>query len=106
MALKAFRTCGKVGCPELIKSGSHCPNHTEQAKQREYAERNTDDVMKLYRTQRWERFKWFMRSRNPQCQRLLDNGKRCEQFSTVLHHVTSPRVALHRMFDATNILCV
>src|ERR1700730_12364083 len=106
MALKAFRTCGKVGCPALIKSGSHCARHAEQHKQVQYAERNADYVMKLYRTQRWERLKWYMRSLNPQCQRLLDNGRRCEQFSVILHHIVSPRVALHLMFDAANILCV
>jgi len=106
VALKAFRTCNKVGCPTLIKEGSHCAKHAEQEKQREYSERNADDVMKLYRTQRWERFKLYMRSRNPQCQRLLDNGNQCEQFSVILHHIVSPRVTLHLMFDAENILCV
>ena len=106
MALRAFRTCNKVGCPTLIKEGSHCAKHAEQAKLREYGERNSDSVMKLYRTQRWERFKRCMRARNPLCQRILEDCTQCEQFSTILHHIVSPRVDLSRMFDAENILCV
>ena len=90
----------------LIKEGSRCPKHAEQAKQREYSERNEDEVMKLYRTQRWERFKRYMRALNPLCQRILEDGTQCEQFSTILHHIVSPRVTLHLMFDAENILCV
>src|SRR6267378_4152840 len=96
MGLAAFTTCNRPGCPTLVKGSKFCPKHAEQAKRREYDERNADEVMKLYRTQRWERFKLYMRARNPQCQRLLENGKQCEQFSTVLHHAVSPRVALHR----------
>src|SRR6267142_4086455 len=84
MTQRAFRTCGKPGCPVLIKEGSHCPKHAEQAQQREYGQRNADEVMKLYRTQRWERFKIYMRSRNPLCQRLLDNGQQCDRIAVIL----------------------
>jgi hypothetical protein len=106
VTLAAFSTCNRPGCPTLVKGNKFCPIHAEQAKQREYSERNADEVMKLYRTQRWERFKRYMRARNPLCQRILEDGTQCEQFSTILHHIVSPRVTLHLMFDAENILCV
>ena len=106
MGLRAYTTCNRPGCPALLRGDKFCPKHQEQENQRDYAERNADYIRRLYHTQRWERFKQYMRARNPQCQRLLDNGKRCEQFSVILHHIISPRVALHLMFDAANILCV
>jgi 5-methylcytosine-specific restriction protein A len=105
VALKAFRTCGKPGCPVLIKDGSHCAKHAEQSTQREYSERKADEVRKLYHTKRWEHFTSYAIRKNPQCQRIVD-GKRCEQFSKVCHHIVSPRVKLHLMFDLANILCV
>jgi hypothetical protein len=105
MGLAALKPCNKVGCRALVKKG-FCPEHTEQSKQREYGQRNADSVMKLYRTQRWERFKIYMRSRNPLCQRLLDNGKQCDRIAVILHHIVSPRVNLALMFDAENVLCV
>ena len=105
MGLKAYRTCGKAGCPVLIKDGSHCPTHAEQAKQREYGERNSDEIRKLYHTKRWERFAWYMLCRNQPCQRLVD-GKRCEHAAKICHHVISPRTQLALMFDGQNILCV
>ena len=89
----------------MVKGSRYCPKHTEQAKRREYDERNSDEVRKLYHTKRWEHFTWYMIVRNPQCQRLVD-GKQCEQFSKICHHIVSPREALHLMFDAENILCV
>jgi len=106
MGLAAFTTCNRPGCPTLVKGSKFCSRHAEQAKQREYSERNADEVMKLYRTQRWERFKIYMRSRNPLCQRILENGEQCMYPSSILHHIVIPRVTLHRMFDASNIFCV
>jgi hypothetical protein len=105
MAVAAFTTCNRPGCPTLVKGSKYCPRHAEQAKRREYDERNSDEVRKLYHTKRWEKFTWYMIVRNPQCQRLVD-GKQCEQSSKICHHIVSPRVALHLMFDAENILCV
>lgn len=90
----------------LIREGSYCPTHAEQHKQRGYAERNADEVMKLYRTQRWERFKRYMRMRNGLCQRILGNGKQCDRIAVILHHIISPRIAPELMFVAENILCV
>ncbi len=105
MTLAALRTCGRPGCPVLIKTGSHCPKHSEQARRREYDQRNADPIRRLYHTKRWEHFCDYMLARNVLCQRLVD-GKQCEQFAKICHHIVSPRVELHRMFDAENILCV
>jgi 5-methylcytosine-specific restriction protein A len=85
MALKAYRTCGKVGCPTLIKDGSHCPKHLEQHNQRVNAERNNDELRGLYKTARWLRFRtWFLRN-NPLCQRIWD-GEQCHHIATEVHH--------------------
>jgi hypothetical protein len=99
------KPCLHPCCPELVTEG-RCAKHTEQHKRAEQDRRNADEVMKVYHTKRWERFKMYMRSRNPLCQRILDNGKQCEQFSKILHHIISPRVRPDLMFDAANILCV
>ena len=82
-----------------------CERHAQQAKRREYDERNADPIRRLYHTKRWERFAYYMMCRNQPCQRLVGD-KRCEQAATICHHITSPRVELHRMFDASNVLCV
>jgi hypothetical protein len=106
MALKAFRTCNRVGCPALIKEGSHCAKHAEQAKQREYAERNADEIRKLYATRRWMRVRNHALYRNQPCQRLLEDGKRCEHGATIAHHIVSPREKPDLMYDTANLLCV
>jgi hypothetical protein len=107
MGLRAVTTCGKPGCPTLVKAGTggYCPTHLVQRNQQINAERSRDEVRRLYSTKRWERFAWWMLCRNQPCQRLVD-GQRCEQGATICHHIVSPRVELHRMFDAENILCV
>jgi hypothetical protein len=105
-AMRAWKTCQHPGCPALIRAGTRCPKHAEQYKSRQQQERNNDATMKLYRTQRWERMKDYMRSRNPLCQRILDDGSQCEQPSSILHHIVSPRENPALMFSAENLLCV
>jgi 5-methylcytosine-specific restriction protein A len=105
MALKAFRTCGKPGCPALIKQGSHCAKHAEQVEQRSYETKKADEVWMLYQQPRWKKFRlWFWRS-NPQCQRVID-GVRCEQIATTIHHRISPRQRPDLFIDADNVKAV
>ncbi len=105
MALKAFRTCGKVGCPTLIREGSHCPKHAEQTQQREYEVKKSDAVWMMYQHPRWKKFRlWFIRL-HPQCQRIID-GKQCEQFSHTVHHRISPRQRPDLFTDANNVKAV
>jgi hypothetical protein len=101
MGLRAFNTCQHAGCPALVRGGNRCPKHAEQAKQREYAKRNTDEVMKLYRTARWRRFKIQFFFLNWQCQRIKD-GVRCPFPATLVHHRRSPREDESLMFDESN----
>jgi hypothetical protein len=106
MALRALKTCNKSGCPTLIKDGRYCAKHGEQAKQREYAERNADEIRKLYATRRWMRVRNHALYRNQPCQRLLEDGKRCEHGATIAHHIVSPRENPDLMYDTANLLCV
>jgi hypothetical protein len=103
--IRAWKTCLHPGCTALTKSGTRCAKHAQQHKSRQQAERNAGEVMKAYRTARWMRMKTFLRSRNPLCQRLV-NGQQCEQFSTILHHIVSPRERPDLMFSAENLICV
>jgi hypothetical protein len=101
----AKRPCLHPCCPELVSEG-RCAKHTEQHKRAEQERHNQDELRRLYRTKRWIHFRDHMISRNPLCQRILESGKRCEQFSKIAHHIISPRVNPELMFDAENILCV
>jgi hypothetical protein len=83
-----------------------CDKHEAQRKRKESADAASDLVMKWYRTQRWERLKIYMRSLNPLCQRICDNGQRCIYPSAILHHIVSPRERPDLMYDSENLLCV
>jgi hypothetical protein len=87
MTMRAFGTCGKVGCPALVKAGTggYCPKHLEQHSQRINSERLDDELRGLYKTARWLRFRsWFL-AYNPLCQRIW-NGERCPHIGTEVHH--------------------
>jgi 5-methylcytosine-specific restriction enzyme A len=104
---RALKPCARPGCPELVTHPAMmCEKHAAQKAQAERDARNSDVVMKWYRTQRWERIKIYMRSLNPLCQRICDNGQRCIYPSAILHHIISPRVRPDLMYDAENLICV
>jgi 5-methylcytosine-specific restriction protein A len=105
MAQAARRPCLHPMCKELVKSG-RCAKHSEQHRIRQQTERNSDEVMKEYRTARWMRMKQYMLRNNVMCQRILDDDTRCYKWATILHHIVSPRVDPDRMYDAENIICV
>jgi 5-methylcytosine-specific restriction endonuclease McrA len=87
MAIAAFKTCGRVGCPTLVKSGAggYCPKHLVQYNQRVNRERSDDELRSLYKTARWLKFRdWFL-AYNVICQRIRD-GIQCERIATDVHH--------------------
>jgi hypothetical protein len=105
MTLAALKPCNKPGCVELVKGSKYCARHDEQAKQREYEAKRTDEVWMLYQSPRWKKFRlWFWRL-NPQCQRIND-GVRCEQVATTIHHRISPRQRPDLFTDADNVKSV
>jgi len=88
MTLRAWTTCGKVGCPALVKAGAggYCPKHLVQHNQRVNAERYDDELRSMYKTARWIRFRaWFLRL-NPFCQRVQSDGQPCRNVATEVHH--------------------
>jgi hypothetical protein len=101
MTLRAFTTCGKVGCPTLVKAGAggYCPKHLEQHNQRINHERLDDELRSLYKTARWLKFRaWFL-AYNPICQRIVD-GVRCQRIATEVHHRRGLREYMEDLCDA------
>jgi 5-methylcytosine-specific restriction protein A len=94
MALRAFKTCGHVGCPTLTKDG-WCDKHRG-----DYDRQRADDELRpLYKTARWLRFrKWFLRL-NPFCQRVW-NGEQCHNVATEVHHRRGLREHQEDLCDA------
>jgi len=105
MGLRAFTTCNKPGCPELVKGAAYCAKHSEQNKQREYEAKRSDPVWMMYQHTRWKKFReWFWRM-NPICQRVID-GKQCTNIGTTIHHRVSPRQRPDLFLDADNVKAV
>jgi hypothetical protein len=87
VTVQAWKTCGRPGCPTLVKAGAggYCPKHLVQHNQRINHDRQDDEIHSLYKTARWLKFRnWFL-GYNPECQRIV-RRVRCQRLATDVHH--------------------
>jgi hypothetical protein len=107
VTLQAWRTCGKNGCPALVKAGAggYCPKHLEQHTQRVNRERLDDELRALYRSAGWLRFRsWFL-AYNILCQRII-RGVRCQRIATDVHHRRGLRQHPEDLCDAEHCVAL
>ena len=100
-----------------IPGKSRCPQHLDKEKRHD-RERGKTDLRKLYKTPGWRAARLQALSNEPICQRV-DNGVRCPQLATTVHHRVDARVLVgeiadtgltqeqwERFLDLTNLECL
>jgi hypothetical protein len=116
MPMQPSRAC--LVCAKATESGkSYCPDHINVAadnkKERDQLYDNSradDPIRKLYNTAAWKRFRQMILSRNPRCQRLLENWangggalEQCHEEATEVHHFISPRERVQLFMESSNV---
>jgi hypothetical protein len=104
MPTRAKSPCLEPGCGKLVDKG-RCPAHTVERTHQTYAERNTDEISKWYRTARWAKFRTYFFRRHPICQRVVE-GVRCLRIATLVHHRLSPRERPDLFLDEDNAVAL
>src|SRR6266513_5354817 len=100
MPMKPLSPCLEQGCNKLVPRG-RCTAHTIERTHQTYAERNTDEISKWYRTARWAKFRVYFFRRHPICQRIVE-GVRCLRIAALIHHCKSPRECPDLFLDEEN----
>jgi len=112
MPSRLHQYCRERGCSERTNDRSgYCLKHiTDNTYLRSRAaydanRKQHDPIWKLYRCIQWtKRFRdHFFGSGNVVCQRIID-GQRCNQPTTDLHHLISPRVRRDLMYSPQNVV--
>jgi len=101
MALRAWKTCQRAGCPALIREGTRCEKHRKS----EMRERNEQEHRLIYKTARWKRLR-MMKLRDASFCELADL---CVQrtghpaVATVVDHIKSTAEFPELAYDWDNL---
>jgi hypothetical protein len=109
MPERFYKYCREGGCHERTNDRSgFCESHRQQnavkteARIREYARKKDDPSQKIYHGKQWERFKLAFRAAgNVICARIED-GKKCQRPSDIIHHLRGVRSHPHLAFTFEN----
>jgi len=102
----APKTCGAAGCSKPSVQGSaYCEAHAKEPPKQTRLSRVVDPVRRLYDTARWKRFRLWILSQRPICQRLI-KGARCQEPTNTVHHIRSPRNRPDLFTDPKNVLAL
>lgn len=105
MPMRAKKPCAAPMCPGLVQPPvRYCERHAHLEKKiakRRYEEKRNDETWMLYQTPEWKRFRaWFL-TQNVICQ-LIEDGRRCTNVATVVHHLKAVRKHPELLLVASN----
>jgi len=98
-------SCGNQACRTPAPAGhTYCP--ACEAKRVPDPRHVDPAIAKLYNSKRWRETAALIRSKNPLCQFLADNGQQCTHASAVVHHLVDPKDNMLVFFDWNNLVAV
>lgn len=97
----APRVCRACAQP-TVRGSVFCEKHAKEPPESQRVRGETD---KMYGTVRWFRFRGWLLTQNPMCQKLT-KGQPCRNPAHVVHHLISPRVRPDLFIDPPNTVCL
>lgn len=102
--------CGNNYCRTPAPAGqTYCPDCTAKRAAEnppERSHRGSPEIEKLYNNRRWKGIIKLIKEKNPLCQYLDENGKQCQNPSTICHHLIDPKDRIDLFWDWANICAV
>jgi len=102
---RPLKFCRQAGCPNKTRNDDgYCDVHQKdnETAHRERV-RRLDGINRMYHREPWLSFRRRFLSQNWRCQRLHD-GEQCENASTLVHHLQSPRGYPQGFLDPHNVV--
>jgi hypothetical protein len=110
MPERHLHSCNSGGCSNAAPAGqSYCDKCTAARKQMPAAKGPARPFSKLYDSSRWRGATGtsaLVRSKNPICQYLSDDGEQCTHASAIVHHLVDPKDNAALFFDWKNLVAV
>lgn len=93
-------------CPACRKPSAQgsrfCEAHKGDPAASRHHGRVRDEIDRMYQRARWKKTRWLFLSNNPVCQRI-HRAEQCQNPSTLVHHLLSPRNRPDLFTEPTNL---
>jgi hypothetical protein len=110
MPERHLHSCNSGGCSNAAPAGqSYCDSCLARRKQTTSTKGPARPFSKLYDSSRWRGATGtsaLVRSKNPICQFLDDEGKQCTRASAVVHHLCDPKDNDRLFLEWSNLVAI